>query len=79
MRRLTPRPTASRQDAEKTLTAHVQNVEIRAGSRVEHASFGVGTVLRIENNMTGLKAIIQFTNCGEKTLLLKFAKLNVLE
>lgn len=79
MRRLTPRPTASRQDAEKTLTAHVQNGEIRAGSRVEHASFGVGTVLRIENNMTGLKAIIQFTNCGEKTLLLKFAKLNVLE
>ena len=59
-------------------TARVQNGIISAGSRVEHATFGVGTVLRIEDNMTGLKAVINFVNCGEKTLLLKYAKLNII-
>ncbi|MBQ7742787.1 MAG: UvrD-helicase domain-containing protein [Bacteroidaceae bacterium] len=60
-------------------TARVQNGIISAGSRVEHATFGVGTVLRIEDNMTGLKAVINFVNCGEKTLLLKYAKLNIID
>ena len=60
-------------------TARVQNGLISAGSKVEHISFGVGTVLRIEDNMTGLKAVIDFVNCGQKTLLLKYAKLNVID
>ena len=62
-----------------TMSARVQNGEIGVGSKVEHATFGIGTVLRIEDNMTGLKAVISFVNCGEKTLLLKYAKLNVIE
>ena len=60
-------------------TVRVQNGVISVGTRVEHATFGVGVVLRIENNMTGLKAVINFINCGEKTLLLKYAKLNVID
>ncbi|MBO4592656.1 MAG: ATP-binding domain-containing protein, partial [Bacteroidaceae bacterium] len=58
-------------------SAQVQNGVIQPGHRVEHATFGLGTVIRIENNNTGLKAIIRFDNCGEKTLLLKYAKLNI--
>ena len=60
-------------------TVRVQNGVISVGTRVEHATFGVGTVLRIEDNMTGLKAVINFINCGEKTLLLKYAKLSVID
>lgn len=60
-------------------SARVQNGVITAGSKVEHSSFGVGTVVRIEDNMTGLKAVIDFVNCGQKTLLLKYAKLNVID
>ena len=59
-------------------STRVQNGEITAGSRVEHATFGQGTVERIEDNMTGLKAIVNFDNCGQKTLLLKYAKLIVI-
>ena len=61
------------------MSARVQNGEICVGSKVEHATFGIGTVVRIEDNMTGLKAVISFVNCGEKTLLLKYAKLNAIE
>ena len=60
-------------------TVRVQNGVISVGTRVEHATFGVGTVIRIEDNMTGLKAVINFINCGEKTLLLKYAKLSVID
>lgn len=53
--------------------------ELRVGQRVEHAKFGFGKVANID--LTGLdkKAVVQFEIAGEKTLLLGFAKLMILD
>lgn len=60
-------------------SARVDNGMISAGSTVEHATFGMGTVEGIEKSNTGLKAVIHFRNFGQKTLLLKFARLKVIK
>jgi len=64
--------------SQPTQSTSIGTSQVKEGTKVEHATFGLGTVLRLENNATGLKAVIQFVNCGEKTLLLKFAKLKVI-
>ena len=46
-----------------------------AGQRVEHERFGQGTVISVE---TGDKAVVSFDAHGTKTLLLKFAKMQIL-
>ncbi|UYZ65193.1 ATP-dependent helicase [Hymenobacter weizhouensis] len=50
---------------------------LQAGQRVEHPKFGFGTVSKLETVQGSTKAIIQFEEVGEKTLLLSFAKLRV--
>jgi DNA helicase II / ATP-dependent DNA helicase PcrA len=47
--------------------------------KVEHPKFGFGKVQSIEENGPGKKANIIFDVHGEKTLLLSFAKLRILE
>lgn len=54
------------------------NINLKEGSQVEHQTFGVGLVERIEESGVGTKVVINFSNCGEKTLLLKYAKLKVI-
>ncbi|MBO9639817.1 MAG: exodeoxyribonuclease V subunit gamma, partial [Siphonobacter aquaeclarae] len=68
-------------------STHVPSPDFRAsdprklasGQRVEHQKFGYGTVKLISNDQNGAKAVIQFDNQGEKTLLLGFAKLRIVE
>jgi DNA helicase II / ATP-dependent DNA helicase PcrA len=45
------------------------------GDEVEHQRFGKGQVLKLEDSGENKKAIINFTQAGQKTLVLKFAKL----
>lgn len=52
-----------------------QQTGLIAGDLVEHATFGFGKVLRIEGEGQNAKAHIAFDKHGEKTLLLKFARL----
>ena len=52
---------------------------IRAGANVLHPMFGQGKVLRMEGQADSRAAIIFFPKAGEKKLLLKFAKLQVIE
>jgi len=47
------------------------------GMRVEHPKFGFGDVVRIDTTGADRKAVIAFTDFGEKTLLLSFAKLKI--
>jgi len=49
------------------------------GMKVEHPKFGFGAVKKIETEGINRKATIQFDNFGEKTLLLSFAKLRIIE
>lgn len=49
--------------------------DIAEGMKVEHQRFGCGTVVKLEGNSGPEKATINFDEFGEKTLVLKFAKL----
>ncbi|WOK04877.1 UvrD-helicase domain-containing protein [Imperialibacter roseus] len=49
------------------------------GNRVEHPKFGFGKVIRMDVDGANRKAIIDFEQFGEKTLLLSFAKLRIVE
>ena len=52
---------------------------IRPGVTVLHQQFGQGRVLRMDGDADSRAAIIFFPKAGEKKLLLKFAKLQVVE
>ena len=55
------------------------SVALSAGMVVQHDRFGVGEVLTTEGVGENAKAVIRFRNAGEKTLLLKFAKLKIVQ
>jgi DNA helicase-2/ATP-dependent DNA helicase PcrA len=48
---------------------------VRAGMRVRHAQFGVGTVTSVEEHNDDLKITVRFNLVGVKKLLAKYAKL----
>ncbi len=49
------------------------------GMQVEHPKFGFGKVLKVEVEGSNKKATIGFNDFGDKTLLLSFAKLRIVE
>jgi DNA helicase-2/ATP-dependent DNA helicase PcrA len=49
------------------------------GMKVEHERFGVGVICQLEGSGANKKISVNFTDVGEKTLLAKFAKLNILK
>jgi DNA helicase-2/ATP-dependent DNA helicase PcrA len=49
------------------------------GMKVEHPKFGFGHVHKIEMEGANRKAFIHFDNFGDKTLLLSFAKLRIVD
>ncbi len=49
------------------------------GMKVEHPKFGFGTVTKMDEEGANRKAKVDFEKAGEKTLLLSFAKLRILE
>ena len=53
--------------------------KIKAGQTIEHDRFGYGVVVSIEGDPMNLKAIVDFKIGGRKTLLMKFAKLRIVE
>ncbi len=52
---------------------------LRVDQLVEHPKFGFGKVQKIETEGLNKKASIQFEHFGEKTLLLSFAKLRIID
>lgn len=52
--------------------------KIQEGCLVAHQRFGQGKVLNIEGDFPNVKATIEFKTAGTKQLLLKFAKLEVI-
>lgn len=55
------------------------SIDIKVGYNVEHDRFGKGKVTKIEGTGVDKKAVIFFPHAGSKTVLLRFAKLTVLE
>lgn len=69
------RPAIS--DSDKNFNSNDAKFEI--GTSVEHMRFGKGKIIKIEGVGADTKAEIDFENGGLKKLLLRFAKLKVLE
>ena len=64
-------------DSDKNFSAKEAN--LAEGTKVEHVRFGKGKIVKIEGKGADTKAEIIFDNGGLKKLLLRFAKLNVLD
>ena len=90
-KRAAPKPTASPstpiaapagfkrvQSTSSSSAAGTVNADVQEGNEVMHEKFGKGKVLKIEGESPDLKATIFFPSAGQKQLLLKFAKLQVL-
>ena len=76
----TPKPQA----APKPRAAAVPNSPaqigaIMPGMKVHHDKFGSGKVLQVEGNGDSRKAIVFFEGIGQKQLMLKFAKLTIID
>jgi len=50
---------------------------IQEGMIVKHSKFGLGEIMKIEGSLPNSKALVHFEVAGEKQLLLKFAKLQI--
>ena len=59
-------------------TKNYADHKFSVGDRIEHQNFGIGLISNIEGFGSSTKASVNFDNFGEKTLLLKFAKLKLL-
>ncbi|NVK84878.1 MAG: UvrD-helicase domain-containing protein [Cytophagia bacterium] len=73
--------------AKKPLQYHQPSADFRPsdtsnlaeGMKVEHPKFGFGRVNKVDTDGANRKAIVIFEDFGEKTLLLAFAKLRIVE
>ena len=77
-----PNPTSAPASAPKGPVMGNSPAEIAAiqpGQTVMHAKFGKGNVISVEGSGESRKACIFFDAVGEKQLMLKFAKLHIVE
>jgi DNA helicase-2/ATP-dependent DNA helicase PcrA len=51
---------------------------LQAGMQVSHERFGFGKVISMEGAFPNNKATVFFEGVGQKQLLIKFAKLNII-
>ncbi|WP_127845285.1 ATP-dependent helicase [Psychroflexus aestuariivivens] len=62
----------------ETVSKRAEPIQLNAGQMVEHARFGKGKVVEVSGAGMDKKASINFENGGIKNLILKFAKLKML-
>ena len=74
VRRTQAVPVRTDADFEPTPILH-----LKAGQRIEHNRFGFGRIVEISGAASDLKAKIAFDDHGEKILILKYAKVRVVE
>ena len=63
----------------KTPAANIADLELKAGERVQHATFGEGLVVSCQPVRDDVEAVVVFDGVGIKKLLLSFAKLEKIE
>jgi DNA helicase-2/ATP-dependent DNA helicase PcrA len=74
-----PRSLKSMKELSSKPASGDSELELKVGYMVEHDRFGKGKVTKLEGTGVDRKATIFFPHAGSKTLLLRFAKLTVLE
>jgi DNA helicase-2/ATP-dependent DNA helicase PcrA len=69
------------QTGNRAISSEAQDIieKLQTGMEVEHSKFGKGKVIHVEGSGSSKKATIYFPGAGRKNLLLKFAKLNIIE
>jgi DNA helicase-2/ATP-dependent DNA helicase PcrA len=66
------------QSAESSVSS--QNIsDIATGTRVRHNTFGIGEVIELHGENDNTKAVVLFESGEKKTLLIKFAKLEIVK
>jgi DNA helicase II / ATP-dependent DNA helicase PcrA len=70
-------PTTNNQPPQNFVPSDTSKLTV--DMKVEHPKFGFGKVIQTDFNGTERKAVIKFDGIGDKTLLLSFAKLRILE
>lgn len=76
--RLTRMETASLSSAPSSSSAPALS-GLHVGAKVRHDRFGEGEVTAIEGEGGNAKATVSFAHFGQKQLLLKFARLTIVE
>ena len=59
-------------------TLTVGGKKVAVGTRIEHNRFGKGTIKETSGSGENARLVVNFDNCGDKTLLLKFATITVI-
>lgn len=59
-------------------TLTVGGKKVTVGTRIEHNRFGQGTIKETSGSGENARLVVNFDNCGDKTLLLKFATITVI-
>ena len=78
-RKLTKLKTASAKAAENDSPFEASDPDLlEKGMTVQHQRFGTGTIAAIEGSSPNKKATVIFNGAGQKQLLLKFAKLKII-
>ena len=72
------KPATSKPVASSSATLTYGDKTLTVGSRIAHDRFGEGSVTHIEGQPDNARISVNFDTLGEKTLLLKFAKIKVL-
>ncbi|MBO5699352.1 MAG: UvrD-helicase domain-containing protein [Bacteroidaceae bacterium] len=78
-RKLTRIPPLNSSQPTSASTQMPKDLKMRVGSVIEHDRFGIGEVAQIDGAGEGMRIIVNFKNAGSKTLLLKFAKITVVQ
>lgn len=73
------KPMKKVSDYQGSASADLEVLDLKVGYSVEHDRFGKGKVIKLEGEGSDKKATIFFPHHGSKTVLLRFAKLRVLE
>lgn len=73
---ITPPPAAPQGNS----GGHAQHdvKELSAGMTIEHPRFGLGKIIKIDTESADPRIVVNFSNVETKTLLLKFARFNII-
>lgn len=76
---LTSQNTISTNEPTKQNGYGIHSVEnLRTGMRIEHSRFGNGSIVKIDTSNPETRILVKFNNVGFKTLLLKYARFNII-
>ena len=76
-RHLQPKSTLTKGPTVPNSPAAINAIQV--GMEVMHAKFGRGKVMNVEGSGNDRKAVVFFEGIGQKTLILAFAKLTIVE